>query len=193
MAAEAGRADVKRGRHRGENKEGKLRKPKLPVQPGPAAILALLSSQLGGWAHTATKAGQAVWDPCAGFGLVSRAMRSADVRVVATDRRDYGARNIQDTNLDFLSPRSDPPGGVFGIVGCPYDGTPAGKYIARSLQHLLEGRIQVAAWLLPADFDSASGRYPLFSIPRFTGKVVLCFRPEWIQRGEPHPKNNSMS
>lgn len=161
-----------------------------PIYPHPAAVLAFLQSPLGAWAAKATQKDLLVWNPCCGVGGIARTLRGAGIKTYATDKRDYKARNIQDVAHDFLGSRGHAPRGVFGIIGFAHDGRPSARYVARSLEHLRDNTIQVAAWLLPHDFDSATRRYPMFHTARFTGKIVLTFRPNWENRKSKLPKNN---
>lgn len=184
-------ADRETGPHSGPTKkETHDTRTPYPVYPEPATLLSFLSTPLGAWAFSASQQGHMIWNPCCGAGGLARVLRGVDIKVYATDRRDYKARNIQDHNLDFLDPRAAAPGGCFGLIGFAHDGQPYARYVARSLEHLRDRKVQVVAWLLPHDFDSATRRFPIFTTPRFTGKVVLTFRPEWINRKKKHPKNN---
>jgi hypothetical protein len=157
------------------------------LYPTPAWVIAALAEHL----HLR---GRRVWEPAAGNGQMTEALRAAGAQVYATDIADHGYAGL-DLVLDFLS--GERPTDFDGIVTNPPfgpRGTLAEKFIATGLRHLIEIG-SLLALLLPADFDSARTRSGLFGgCPHFVGKITLTRRVKWFEHEDkPNvtPKENS--
>jgi hypothetical protein len=139
-------------------------------------------------------AGLRIWECACGDGRMAEALKAAGASVYASDveTRDYRL----DAVLDFLAGQI-PEGERFdGIITNP----PFGKRGKLAEQFIKRGLKQIAdcpfmALLLPADFDSAKTRPPLFAgCPHFAGKIVLTKRIVWFTNPDPrreNPKENS--
>jgi hypothetical protein len=141
-----------------------------------------------------------VWEfACGKEGRMARALRTAGcARVYATDIGNGYAD--QDEMLNFLSGRTpDLPHFDAGITNPPFGprGKTAEAFIARGLELLASGYIDLLALLLPHDFDSAKTRAHLFrDCPHFTGKITLLQRVKWFEHPDPdqrtrNPKENT--
>src|SRR6516164_9369388 len=144
--------------------------------------------------------GLIVWEfACGREGRMARALRTAGcTRVYASDIGNGYAD--QDEVLDFLSGRTpDLPHFDAGITNPPFGprGKTAEAFIARGLELLASGYIDLLALLLPHDFDSAKTRAHLFrDCPHFTGKITLLQRVKWFEHPDPdqrtrNPKENT--
>jgi hypothetical protein len=138
-------------------------------------------------------AGKHIWEPACGDGRMSEALIAAGARVCSTDIADHGYARF-DELFDFTAP--DRYSSSFdGIVTNPPFG-PRGSlaevFIEAGILRMGAGFL---ALLLPADFDSAKTREPLFGgCLRFAGKIVLTRRVKWFEhptKPNRQPKENS--
>jgi len=124
--------------------------------------------------------GRSVWEPAAGKGDMAEVMKAAGAHVYCSDIADHGypLNAVCDFTLTEVSRRFDaivtnPPGG-------PRNGL-AERFVETGLQHIAHGGL--LALLLPADFDAAGRRRPLFAeCPAFRAKIVLTRRIVWFIR-----------
>lgn len=129
-----------------------------------------------------------VWECACGTGLLVRHLETHGAHVSATDIVEYSGIRMLGT-FDFTSEGPCPwlpPGRVDLICSNPAYG-PQGKtaeaFIRRGLERMGAGAM---AMLLPADFDSADTRRPLFGdCPAFAGKIVLTKRIRWFDPPPP--------
>jgi hypothetical protein len=143
--------------------------------------------------------GRIVWEMACGGGRMSEALKAAGcARVYSTDVVVNGYAG-QDGVMDFLSGCT--PSGLphcDGAISNPPYG-PRGKvaeaFIERCLQLLMVGYTDLAALLLPHDFDSAKTRARLFGdCPYFAGKITLRRRVRWFEHPDQprrSPKENT--
>jgi hypothetical protein len=134
-----------------------------------------------------------IWECAAGDGRMARAIRAHGADVFSTD---IAAHDCLDTVFDFLSPGyPDGLGHYDGVVTNSAWGPgnrTAEAFIPAGLARIAQTG-GFLALLLPADFDSAVRRMPLFQHPYFVGHIVLTDRPAWFERtdGRPvQPKEN---
>jgi hypothetical protein len=125
-------------------------------------------------------AGRAVWEPAAGKGDMAEVLKAAGAHVFCSDICEHGypLNTVGDFTLIEVGRRFDaivtnPPGG-------PRNGL-AERFVETGLQHIAYGGL--LALLLPADFDAASRRRPLFAdCPAFRAKIILTRRIVWFMR-----------
>jgi hypothetical protein len=143
--------------------------------------------------------GRIVWEMACGGGQMSEALKAAGcARVYSTDIVANGYAD-QGGVLDFLSERTplDLPRCDGTITNPPFGprGKTAEAFIERCLQLLAAGYTDLAALLLPHDFDSAKTRTHLFgNCPYFVGKITLRRRVKWFEYPDQprrNPKENS--
>lgn len=137
-------------------------------------------------------AGQQIWEPAAGSGLMVKALGQAGATVHATDVARYGRRRFG--VVDFLT--EDPPRRFDGMITNPpfgERGKLAEQFISRGMELTGAGAFDWFALLLPNDFDSAKSRRPFFAdCTTFRTKVVLTKRIVWFQQTDTRaqPKEN---
>jgi hypothetical protein len=125
---------------------------------------------------------ESIWEMACGDGRMSEALKAAGADVFSSDVMDRGYTSL-DALIDFVA---DPPSNLqFDglITNPPYGLRKTG------LDHIRRGRARFLALLLPADFDSAKTRAPLFDDPLFSGKIVLRRRIMWFA----NPTNPNMT
>ena len=149
---------------------------------------------VGALAEHVDLAGLRVWECAAGDGRMAEALKIAGASVFASDIETCGYR--LDAVLDFVAGQIPKTGRFDTIVTNP----PFGNRGKLAEQFIRTGLQQIAdrpflALLLPADFDSAKTRMPLFAgCPHFAGKIVLTKRVVWFTNPDPrreNPKENS--
>jgi hypothetical protein len=142
--------------------------------------------------------GLSVWEfACGKEGRMAKALKSAGcARVHASDIGNGYAD--QNEVLDFLSGRTpDLPHFDAGVTNPPFGprGKTAEAFIARGLELLVSGYIDLLALLLPHDFDSAKTRERVFrDCPHFAGKITLLQRVKWFEHPDQprrNPKENT--
>jgi hypothetical protein len=128
-------------------------------------------------------AGRSVWEPAAGDGRMSEALKVAGATVYSTDIADRGFSDFNGT-FDFLSDRNPVMPRFDLIVTNPpfgQGGKLAVGFIEAGLQRIADHG--TLALLLPVDFDSAKTRAHLFAdCPHFLGKIILRRRIVWFER-----------
>jgi hypothetical protein len=139
-------------------------------------------------------AGMRVWECACGDGRMAEALKAAGASVFASDIEPRGGSI--DAVINFVAgqiPQAEHFDGV--ITNPPFGnrGKLAEQFIRTGLQLML--LCPFMALLLPADFDSAKTRMPLFAgCQHFAGKIVLTKRVAWFTNPDPkreNPKENS--
>jgi hypothetical protein len=142
-------------------------------------------------------AGLSVWEPATGEGDMAEVLKtSGAARVYCTD---IVARGYQlDALCDFTAaplPALMREAHIDAVITNPPLGLrnrTAERFIEVGLEHIARGGI--LALLLPADFDSAARRRPLFdACPWFAGRITLTRRIAWFDRSDGRrvaPKEN---
>jgi len=139
--------------------------------------------------------GKRIWESACGDGRMSKALIASGARVYSTDITDHGYTGLNGL-FDFTLFDQDPPSFAHAavITNPPFGprGRLAEAFIRAGLHHLGDGFL---ALLLPADFDSAKTREPLFGgCLWFAGKIVLTRRIKWFEHPDKpnrQPKENS--
>jgi hypothetical protein len=123
-----------------------------------------------------------IWEPAAGDGRMARALETHGARVFSSDIEPHDSL---DAVFDFLS-SSGFPDGLARFDGCVTNpawgrrNRTAVAFVEKGLHRIAGGGF--LALLLPADFDSAVTRLPLFQHPFFAGRIILTDRPAWFKR-----------
>jgi hypothetical protein len=119
-----------------------------------------------------------IWEPAAGQGKMTGALRDAGYDVIATDIAD---------GVDFLA-EAQHHGAEAIVTNPPFNR--AREFIEHALDLMETVRGQVAM-LLRTDFDHAITRQHLFgSCPVFSKKLVLTKRIVWYERPKAAPSFN---
>jgi hypothetical protein len=125
-------------------------------------------------------AGRSVWEPAAGTGDMAEVLKAAGAHMFCSDICDHGYPlnavgdfTLMDVERRFDAIVTNPPGGPRNSL--------AERFVETGLQHIAYGGL--LALLLPADFDAAGRRRPLFAdCPAFRAKIVLTRRIVWFVR-----------
>jgi hypothetical protein len=121
--------------------------------------------------------GLTVWEPAAGAGDMAKVLKAAGAAWVHCSdiaSYDFPLDEIRDFTAADAAARFD------AIITNPPHGL-AEAFVTAGLRHI--GRGGLLALLLPADFDSAARRRPLFhECPWFAAKIVLTKRIVWFER-----------
>jgi hypothetical protein len=136
-----------------------------------------------------------LWEPCCGKGHIVKVLLEAGHRVAASDLHDHrglkAGRSPALTvryGVDFLAiPPRARPAGVTGIVtNVPFDR--AELFVRRALA--LSPPDGLVAILLNHQFDTVPGRVDLFEQAPFAFKLVMTWRPHWVEERRASPREN---
>lgn len=123
------------------------------------------------------------WEPFAGVGNISSAIKATGNVVISYDLFDRGFR--LDRQVDFFElNRQDIPVFDHVISNPPYGGRNA--LIMPVVKRLLEFRPRhgVIALLLPSEYDHGSTRSEIFRSPFYRGQIKICDRIPWFETEE---------
>lgn len=130
--------------------------------------------------------GCTIWEPAAGDGAMSNPLIQGGFEVYASDIEPQAER-VQ--RLDFL--RTYPPHRFDAIVTNPPFNRLGVEFVKRSLAFMNVNAVDRIMLLLPAYFDYAGGRKPLFGDnPYFCRKIVLTKRIKWFADGRYTPREH---
>jgi hypothetical protein len=125
-----------------------------------------------------------VWEPACGRGDMVRVIERAGYPVVASDVASYETERDY-RRQDFLETVTAPLGVESIVTNPPYSHAQA--FIEHAIALMLP-RAGMVAMLLRNEYDSAKSRRTLFENPVFREKLVLTFRPRWIDRNGDAPQ-----
>jgi hypothetical protein len=129
--------------------------------------------------------GLRIWEPATGAGDIAEVLKaSGAARVHCSDIADYGYPLDEVRDFTVTTAAATAATRFDAIITNPPQGrrnSLAESFIAAGLHHIMYGGL--LALLLPADFDSAARRRPLFAeCAWFTAKIVLTRRIVWFER-----------
>jgi hypothetical protein len=134
------------------------------------------------------------WEPAAGTGAISKIVKDHFREFVSTDIVPYDGFD-SDGCMDFL--KCDSLDGAESICGfrpdCIVTNPPYGKlaeaFVRKSLK-LMEPEQGLVIMLCRHEWDTAKTRGDLFDHPAFAMKIVMRFRPVWIEGTDGAPRFN---
>jgi hypothetical protein len=125
-----------------------------------------------------------IWECACGSGEPADAIRECGGDVFASDIHDHGYAHLNALH-DFLGDNPPPQMPPFhGIFTNPPYGERGDDLVVRFIERgltFIGGGYEFVAFLLPTDFDHASGRFDLFDPnPAYFGQIKLTRRIKWF-------------
>jgi len=138
-----------------------------------------------------------VWEPAAGRGDIVGVLQDFGFETYASDidMSEYLGPDPCEV-ADFLNYEDYdfPPDVRSVITNPPYKGDLADQFVKRALELMSKGHINMAAFLLRAEWNAAKKRAPIFDHEFYAGEVVLRKRPRWdwwyTEKSEHGPRHN---
>lgn len=161
---------------------GYARKPRDAYFTEPRCTEALLE-------HVTLPRSGIVWEPACGKGHIVKVLQGRGYRVHASDIFDHGgllAGPAVEYGADFLTVKRAPAGTRIIATNPPFGGAEA--FVRRALA--LAPPDGMVCMLLNALFDTASSRLDLFEVEPFRCKLVLTWRPYWVEERIASPREN---
>ena len=140
-----------------------------------------------------------VWEPAAGRGDVVEVLQNFGFDTYASDidMSEYlGPDPCAELNfLDRFMTRDVVPFDINSVItNPPYKGKLADQFVAQALELMENGQIEMAAFLLRAEWNAAKKRARLFDHEFYAGEIVLRRRPRWdwwyTEKSEHGPRHN---
>jgi hypothetical protein len=118
-----------------------------------------------------------VWEPCCASGVVAGVLRSAGIKVWATDLIDYDSPQQDQSGIDFLQQRRAPNGCLGIITNPPY------QHATRFIEHAI-GLVPCTAMLLRLCFIEGVRRSHILDqhlarIHVFANRLPRMHRRDW--------------